>query len=815
MTIMSNDKASELDLSIQGMTCASCVRRVEKVLSAVPGVTSASVNLATERAHVTMDSVDQALSEFAKPMIAAIQKAGYEANLIQPDEPPDDSLSIARELESSSLQKNVLISLALTLPVFVLEMGGHLIPTFHAWVHHHIGTQNNWIIQSVLTTLVLLFPGRAFYTKGIPALFQLSPEMNTLVAIGSGSAWIYSMVATYLPDLLPEGTRHVYFEAACVIVTLILLGRMLETRAKGRTGAAIQRLIKLQPRQARVIRGETLFDIDIKDVKPGDLLMVRPGERVPVDGIVTEGHSYVDESMLTGESVPIEKKLGSTVIGATINTSGSFTFKATHTGSKTALAQIIRMVEHAQGTKLPIQNLVDQITAWFVPVILGIALLTFVAWLWLGPDPALNFALVNAVAVLIIACPCAMGLATPTSIMVATGRAAELGILFRQGDSLQRLRDIQTIAFDKTGTLTLGKPTLSHVVLIDPIWQPQEQTLLGMLASAQQRSEHPIARAIVDAGESKGWPTYEVEEFQAINGLGIAARVNAQSLLVGSYKLMREHDISTDDWMDQAAGWADEARTPIFLAIDGKLAAILAVADPIKPHAQDAISALKSMGLKTVMITGDHTRTASAVAKQLGIDEFYAEVLPSGKVDVLRALKMGRKQDLENVVGTEPGKDLQVSGVNVQGQDHQGDHDQINNIQDPIFSEGAVNHHNVVAFVGDGINDAPALATADVGIAIGTGTDVAIESASVVLMSDDLMGVANAVRVSKQTMTNIQQNLFWAFAYNTALVPLAAGVFYPLTGWLLSPIFAAGAMAFSSVFVVGNALRLKRMSLIH
>ena len=776
MGIMSNDNISELDLSIQGMTCASCVRRVEKVLSAVPGVTSASVNLATERAHVVLDTSQQELSEFAKPMIAAVQKAGYEASLIEPDEAPDDSLSIARELETARLQKTFLISLALTLPVFILEMGGHLIPAFHDWVHHHIGTQNNWIIQSVLTTLVLVFPGRDFFTKGIPALIHLSPEMNTLVALGSGSAWIYSIVATFFPALLPEGTRYVYFEAACVIVTLILLGRMLETRAKGRTGAAIQRLVRLQPRQARVMRGETLFDIDIKDVKPGDLLMVRPGERVPVDGIVTEGHSYVDESMLTGESIPIEKQVGSTVIGATINTSGSFTFQATHTGSKTALAQIIRMVEHAQGAKLPIQNLVDQITAWFVPVILGIALLTFVVWLWVGPDPALNFALVNAVAVLIIACPCAMGLATPTSIMVATGRAAELGVLFRQGESLQRLRDIQTIAFDKTGTLTLGKPTLSHVELIDPFWQSKEPMLLGMLASAQQRSEHPIACAIVDAAETKDWTVYEVEEFQAINGLGIIARVNGQSLIVGSYKLMREHHLSTDAWMEKASVWADEAKTPIFIAVDGTLAAMLAVADPIKPRAQEAIAVLKSMGLHTVMITGDHQRTASAVARQLAIDEFDAEVLPSGKVDVLNALKIGRGQDLE----------------------HHADKD-------------SVNRHTVVAFVGDGINDAPALATADVGIAIGTGTDVAIESASVVLMSDDLMGVANAVRVSKQTMTNIQQNLFWAFAYNTALVPLAAGVFYPLTGWLLSPIFAAGAMAFSSVFVVGNALRLKRM----
>lgn len=767
---MPKEDVSEIDLSIQGMTCASCVSRVEKVLGKIPGVASASVNLATERAHIVMEAVDhegpeQSLVEIATPMIAAISKAGYEASLLQPDSAPDDSLSIMRQEESDRLQKTFLIAVLFTLPVFVLEMGGHLIPSFHDWIHHHIGTHQSWMIQSVLTTLLLFFPGREFFTKGLPALIHLSPEMNTLVALGSGSAWIYSMIATYAPEWLPVGTRHVYFEAACVIVTLILLGRMLETRAKGRTGAAIQRLVKLQPQHANVIRGETIFEIDIKDVKPGDLLIVRPGDRIPVDGLVTEGRSYVDESMLTGESAPIEKSPGSIVIGATMNTSGSFTLKATHTGSKTALAQIIRLVEHAQGAKLPIQNLVDKITAWFVPAILTVALLTFMFWLWLGPDPALNYALVNAVAVLIIACPCAMGLATPTSIMVATGRAAELGVLFRQGDALQRLKDVNTIAFDKTGTLTLGKPTLTDIELIDTRWRGREQSLFGMLASAQQRSEHPIARAIVNAGVTHRWNTYTVEQFQAINGLGITAQINGLSILAGSYKLMHEHQISTDEWTEQATRWADQARTPIFLAINGTLAAMLAVADPIKPGAEKAIALLKSLGLKTVMITGDHARTASAVAKQLGMDDVYAEVLPSGKVDVIYKLKQSENN--------------------------------------PIA-------HQVIAFVGDGINDAPALASADVGIAIGTGTDVAIESASVVLMSDDLMGVTNALRMSRLAMKNIHQNLFWAFAYNTALVPIAAGLFYPLTGSLLSPIFAAGAMAFSSVFVVGNALRLKR-----
>ena len=767
---MPKEDVYEIDLSIQGMTCASCVRRVEKVLSNVPGVSSASVNLATERAHVVMNAVDhegseQTLIEMATPMIVAIGKAGYEASLLQPDSAPDDSLSIAREEESDRLQKTFLFALLFTLPVFVLEMGGHLFPAFHVWIDHHIGTHQSWMIQSVLTTLLLLFPGREFFTKGFPALVHLSPEMNTLVALGSGSAWIYSMIATYSPEWLPAGTRHVYFEAACVIVTLILLGRMLETRAKGRTGAAIQRLVKLQPRHANVLRGETLFEIDIKDVKTGDLLIVRPGERIPVDGIIIEGHSYVDESMLTGESAPIEKSPGSTVIGATMNASGSFTFKATHTGSKTALAQIIHMVEHAQGAKLPIQNLVDKITAWFVPAILTVSLLTFICWLWLGPDPALNYALVNGVAVLIIACPCAMGLATPTSIMVATGRAAEMGVLFRQGDALQRLRDVKTIAFDKTGTITRGKPTLTNIELIDTTWRGREQELLGMLASAQQRSEHPIARAIVDTGVTQNWNIYQVEQFHAINGLGISAQVNGVSLLAGSYKLMREHQISTDAWIEQATHWADQARTPIFLAINGTLAAMLAVADPIKPGAEKAIALLKSLGLKTVMITGDHVGTASAVATQLGIDDVYAEVLPSGKVEIINKLKQ---------------------------------------------SEVYPHAHHVVAFVGDGINDAPALASADVGIAIGTGTDVAIESASVVLMSDDLIGVSNALRISRLAMKNIQQNLFWAFAYNSALVPIAAGLFYPITGWLLSPVFAAGAMAFSSVFVVGNALRLKR-----
>ena len=752
-----NKKQDALDISIQGMTCASCVLRVEKALKAVPGVSGVTVNLATERAHINWDPKVSDSQDANLKVLAAVHKAGYEASVLEQHAAPSLAEAQARDLETSALLRALWVSLALTLPIFLVEMGAHLIPAIHQFVHETIGMQRSWVAQSVLGTLVLVGPGRIFFTKGLPALWHLAPEMNSLVALGAGSAWAYSMMATYWPQALPDGTRFVYFEAAAVIVTLILLGRALEARAKGRTGAAIKHLIGLQPRQARVLINGHPTDTDIDAVKPGDLILVRPGEKIATDGVIIEGQPYIDEAMISGEPIPVTKRIGDRVTGGTLNTTNSFTFEATHTGGDTVLARIIRMVEAAQGTKLPIQALVDRVTAWFVPVIILCSLLTFVIWYWLGPAPSLSHALINAVAVMIIACPCAMGLATPTSIMVGTGRAAELGVLFRQGDALQRLRDVQVVAFDKTGTLTLGKPALTDFVVLEPAYD--RALLLSWAAALQANSEHPIAHAIVQAARADNLPIIAAQGFTAISGAGVRATVNGHTVSSGAQAFMQTEGIDTSAATQSSEQWGQQGKTPICLAVDGKLVALMAVADPLKPSARGAIEALKQLGLRTVMITGDNKHTARAVAQQLGIDEVHAEVLPEGKVAVLEALRRSSA---------------------------------------------------VLAFVGDGINDAPALATADVGIAIGTGTDVAIESASVVLMSDDLLGVATAIGLSRATLTNIRQNLFWAFAYNAALVPVAAGVLYPSFGILLSPMFAAGAMAFSSVFVVANALRLKR-----
>lgn len=782
-----NKNQDALDISIQGMTCASCVLRVEKALKAVPGVSAATVNLATERAHIDWATELSDPKDVSLKVLAAVHKAGYEASVLEQHAAPSSAEADARALETNALLRALWVSLALTLPIFLVEMGGHLIPSVHHFVHETIGMQRSWIAQSILTTLVLVGPGRVFFTKGLPALWHLAPEMNSLVALGAGSAWAYSMVATYLPQALPDGTRFVYFEAAAVIVTLILLGRTLEARAKGRTGAAIKHLIGLQPRQARVLINGQPTDIDIKTVKPGDLILVRPGEKIATDGVITEGQPYIDEAMISGEPIPVTKRIGDRVTGGTLNTTNSFTFKATHTGGDTVLARIIRMVEAAQGTKLPIQALVDRVTAWFVPAIILCSLLTFVIWYWLGPAPSLSHALINAVAVMIIACPCAMGLATPTSIMVGTGRAAELGVLFRQGDALQRLRDVQVVAFDKTGTLTMGKPVLTDFVVLEPTYD--RALLLSWAAAMQTHSEHPIAHAIVRAARADNLPIAAAHNFKAISGAGVRATVNGHAVSSGAQAFMQTEGVDTSAAVHYSEQWGQQGKTPICLAVDGKLAALMAVADPVKPSAHGAIATLKQLGLRTVMITGDNQFTALAVAQQLGIDEVHAQVLPEGKVAVLQALQRSSALGGRTETSHSPTADTREAQSNNTG---------------PTYAKV------VLAFVGDGINDAPALATADVGIAIGTGTDVAIESASVVLMSDDLAGVSTAIGLSRATLTNIRQNLFWAFAYNAALVPVAAGVLYPSFGILLSPMFAAGAMAFSSVFVVANALRLKR-----
>jgi Cu+-exporting ATPase len=791
-----------LELDIEGMSCAACVGRVEKVLQRVPGVVSANVNLAARRAHVEL-----AGSVPTAALVAAVQKAGFGAT------PAAEVSEGAREAdaaaEEAALRRAVWIAVALTLPVFVLEMGSHLIPGMHDWVMATIGHRTSWLLQFVLTSAVMFGPGLRFFRKGVPALLRGAPDMNALVAMGTAAAWSYSVLALFAPALLPAGTVNVYFEAAAVIITLILIGRLLEARARGKTSDAIRRLMRIQPRTARVRRGAEGVEIPIGEVVVGDVVEVRPGEKVAVDGEVVEGSSFVDESMITGEPVPVEKGVGATVVGGTLNTRGAFAFRATRVGADTVLAQIVRMVETAQGAKLPIQALVDKVTMVFVPVVMGVAALTFLAWLvfgaaWLAEDvPALSFALVNAVAVLIVACPCAMGLATPTSIMVATGRAAQMGVLFRKGDALQLLRDAEVVAVDKTGTLTVGKPQLTDLVVADGIKRAE---VLALVAAVERRSEHPIAEAIVAAARAEGLALDEAEGFEADAGHGVSATVAGRRVEVGADRLMRRLGLEVGVFADTAARLGDEGKSPLYAAIDGRLAAIIAVADPLKPTSVAAVKALHAMGLKVAMITGDNERTARAIARQAGIDEVIAEVLPDGKVAALQRLAEGG------------GLGQASTGAAGAASGAEGSGSSKSDAASVAGSAGAVGTSTSagagvrrrVAFVGDGINDAPALAAADVGIAIGTGTDVAIESADVVLMSGDLIGVPRAIALSRATMRNIRQNLFWAFAYNSALIPLAAGVFYPAFGALLSPVFAAAAMSMSSVFVLGNALRLRR-----
>jgi Cu+-exporting ATPase len=741
---------AEIVLDVHQMTCASCVARVEKALASVPGVIDATANLAQESATVRL------LDGAATPadLAAAVRAIGYEATPRSDDAPPADD---RKEREARRLARMTVLAAALTLPVFVMEMGGHLFPSFHHWIAATIGIQTSRLIQFALTTAVLAGPGLQFYRKGLPALLRGAPDMNSLVAIGTLAAWSFSVVATFAPGVLPDGAAQVYFEAAAVIVTLILLGRTLEAGAKGRTGEAIRKLVQLQAKTALVIRNGTETEMPVDAIAAGDLIRIRPGERIAVDGVVAEGTSWIDESMLTGEPVPVPKEPGDEVTGGTVNGTGSLTFRATRVGRDTTLAQIIRMVEQAQSARLPIQSLVNRVTGVFVPVVMGIALLTVAVWFAFGPEPALTHALVAGVSVLIIACPCAMGLATPTSIMVGTGRAAELGVLFRKGDALQSLSAVRIVAFDKTGTLTVGRPELVAFRAADG---HDPDRVLALAAALEARSEHPIAGAVVRAARARSLTLAEASDFASETGYGVTGRVEGHSVTVGARRLFDREGLPLGPLAEAAEAQAAEGRTPLFVAVDGTVAAMISVADPVKPGARDAVGALHALGLEVAMITGDARRTAEAIAAELGIDHVVAEVLPEGKVAA-------------------------VDGLKVRGR---------------------------TAFVGDGINDAPALATADVGIAIGTGTDVAIESADVVLASGDVRGVVNALHVSTRTMANIRQNLFWAFGYNVLLIPVAAGVLYPFGGPLLSPMLAAGAMALSSVFVLTNALRLRRIA---
>lgn len=749
----------EMNFGISGMTCANCSARIERKLNKLDGVIEANVNLATEQAKVRFLPDMLGFADFKNSVrdtgYDVVEKDVVEKDVVEKIEDQVDSESEARAQELSALRRHLIIAAAATIPLLILTMLPMLVPILKHWLEQIIPNQNLHYLAFVLASIVQFIPGKRFYKPGWISLRHGSPDMNTLVMLGSSAAYFYSVIATFLPQILPAGTAHIYFEASAAIITLILVGKYLEAIAKGRTSEAIKKLLSLQAKTAQVIRDGTEQKIPIEEVLLGDIVLVRPGEKIPVDGNVTEGNSFVDEAMITGEPIPIKKDLGDEVVGGTINKSGSFRFKASKVGADTVLAQIIKMVQDAQGSKVPIQALADKVVRVFVPIVMVIAVITFTLWLIFGPQPTLSFALVNTVAVLIIACPCAMGLATPTSIMVGTGKAAEMGILFRKGEALQNLQNVNVIALDKTGTITKGKPELTDFeVALD--FDADE--ILRLVASVEALSEHPIAEAIVKAADDKSLTKSKVEKFEALAGFGVSAIVEEKTVQIGADRYMNRLGIALDDFDLSVNNIAKEAKTPLFAAIDGKLAALIAVSDSLKESSVEAIKKLHSLDLKVAMLTGDNFRTAKAIADKLGIDEVQAEVLPDGKVTAIENLKMDNRK---------------------------------------------------VAFVGDGINDAPALAHADVGLAIGTGTDIAIESADVILMSGDLRGIVNALALSKATLNNIKQNLFWAFIYNIILIPVAAGALYSTFGILLNPIFAAAAMGFSSIFVLGNALRLR------
>ncbi len=762
-----------LALDIEGMTCASCVNRIERYLRKVDGVELANVNLATERASIVARpdvTVDR--------LIAAVEAAGYEARLrVDAPPPPEAAGAEAAQAEPNAAhreavgqpdtsfqqrhladtRRRLIVGAVLTVPL-LLGLAAMTVAPFLPMI-----LMNPWF-QLALATPVQFYAGWPFYKGAWKVLRHRATDMNTLIAVGTSAAYLYSLAAILFPGffqaagIATEESLPLYFDTAAAIITLILLGRFLEARARSHTSDAIKKLIGLAPRTARVLRDGAEVDIPIEDVVRGDIVLVRPGEKVPVDGIVRQGRSAVDESMVTGESMPVTKEPDDEVIGGTLNTSGSFRFEATRVGRDTVLAQIVRLVQDAQGSKAPIQRLADLVTSYFVPAVLGIAALTFIAWFAFGPQPAFNLALLNTVAVLIIACPCALGLATPTSIMVGTGKGAENGILFRNADALERLHKVRAVVLDKTGTLTEGKPRVTDVVRAEGA--PAEDDLLRLIAAAERGSEHPLGEAIVRfARDERGLEPADATDFEAVSGHGIAATVDGKQILVGRPAFLESRGMDVSALLVAADELAAAGKTPVFVAVDGRPSAVIAIADTLKLGSVEAVAELHRLGLEVAMLTGDNETTARAIARQAGVDRVLADVRPDEKAAQVRRLQ----------------------------------------------AEG-----KLVAMVGDGINDAPALAQADVGIAIGTGTDVAIESGSVTLMSGDLRALVTAIALSRATMRNIKQNLFWAFAYNVALIPLAAGAFYPFTGILLDPIFAAAAMALSSVTVVTNALRLRR-----
>ncbi len=742
------DKIPNIELAISGMTCAACVRRVENSLKSVQGVIDASVNLSTEHASVSCTS---GFTQIDK-LITAVKDAGYDASPIQ-DKGAEDWEQAERERRYRQLLHRMIFSAVLTLIILPISF-----PEIFTFIDV-ISEKVRWIFLFMLTTPILLYPGMQFYTGAWKALKHRSADMNTLIALGTGAAFLYSVGATFFPDFLPENMRHIYYDTAAVIITLILFGRLLEARAKSRTSEAIKRLMKLQPRTARVIRHGEEVDLPIDQLKVGDLVLVRPGEKIPVDGEVLSGFSSVDESMITGESLPVEKAPLDQVIGGTINKLGSFQFRVLKVGRETMLSQIIRLVQEAQGTKAPIQRLADVIAGIFVPIVMAIAILSFILWYFFGPDPGFIYGLVTFVTVLIIACPCALGLATPTSIMVGTGLGAEHGILIKGGEALETAYKIDVIILDKTGTITRGKPEVTDII---PLPEFPKEEVLALAASVERGSEHPLAEAILDRARERNINLREATDFHAMPGLGAEAQMDGHRVTLGNFKLMLDRRVDVASLKSAADALAGAGKTPLFVAMDDRALGFIAVADTIKDDSAAAIKQLQRMGLEVVMMTGDHAGTAEAIAKQIGVNRVFAEVLPQDKVKHVKRLQ----------------------------------------------SEG-----KVVAMVGDGINDAPALAQADVGIAMGTGTDVAMESGDITLVRGSLKSVIGAIQLSRATVRNIKQNLFGSFIYNVLGIPIAAGVLYPFFGILLNPMFAAAAMAASSVTVVSNALRLRRMKL--
>lgn len=736
------DKVLELD--IDGASCASCVGKIESALKSVQGVESAEMNFAQRTVRVVGISHPETL-------IQAVEEAGYSARELS-TQGDQQRLSEKEEADFKHQQKlfrDMAIALTLGIPLMVYSLVvGEMNVTSPS-------EQTVWGLVGLATLAVMLSSGRHFYVGAWKSLLNHSANMDTLIALGTGTAWLYSMVIVFAPSVVPEMARHVYFEATAMIIGLINLGLALEVKARGKTSQAIKRLIGLQPKKATVIRDGVDFEINIEAVLHGDTIRLKPGEKIPVDGLVIEGRTSVDESMLTGEPVPVSKSVNDSIVAGSINKTGAVLFRATKVGSETALAQIIEMVKRAQNSKPPIGRLADIISAYFVPVIMIVAVLSALVWLNVGPQPAIAYALVSATTVLIIACPCALGLATPMSVMVGVGKAAESGVLIRNGEALQTASKLTAMILDKTGTITQGAPSMTDLVIAEGY---QRQTVLGLLGSLERSSEHPLAEAIVEAAQSENVSLNEVREFAAVSGKGVTGRIGADFLAFGNQKLMAAYNLSCQSFSSEARRLAEEAKTPMYFAMNEKVVALVAVSDPIKEDSEEAIQRLIRQGIRVVMLTGDNKHTAAAVAKKVGISEVFADVLPNEKAAKVKQLQ----------------------------------------------SEG-----EVVGMTGDGINDAPALALSDVGFAIGTGTDVAMESADVTLMRGSLHGLADAISVSKATLQNIKQNLFGAFVYNVAGVPIAAGLLYPFFGLMLSPVIAGAAMAFSSVTVVTNANRLR------